>query len=75
MAKKEKVPPDAQSLRKAVARFTKQLDRGTALVAAAWLDDALEACLRAAFRPEKGTADAVCDSSYRWSAKYRRTYC
>ena len=57
MAKKDKVPPDVQSLRKAVARFTKQLDRGTALVAAAWLDDALEARIRAEFRPDKGTAD------------------
>lgn len=59
MAKKDKVPPDVQSLRKAVARFTRQLDRGTALVAAAWLDDALEACVRAAFRPDKGTADEL----------------
>jgi len=59
MAKKEKVPPDVESLRKAVARFTKQADRGTALVATAWLDDALEGCIRAVFRPEKGTADEI----------------
>ncbi len=57
--RKQKVPPDVQSLRKAVARFTKQGDRGTALVAAAWLDDALEARLRAAFRPDKAVADGL----------------
>lgn len=57
MAKKEKIPLDVHSLRKAVARFIKQADRGTALVAAAWLDDALQARIRAAFRPDKGTAD------------------
>ncbi|MFQ5858540.1 MAG: MltR family transcriptional regulator, partial [Anaerolineae bacterium] len=43
----------------AVGSFMEQLDRGTALVAAAWLDDALEACIRAAFRPDKGTADEL----------------
>jgi DNA-binding MltR family transcriptional regulator len=59
MAKKEKAAPDIASLRKAIARFTKQGDRGTALVAAAWLDDALEARIRAAFRPDKSTADDV----------------
>ena len=59
MAKKEKVSPDVESLRKAVARFTKQADRGTALVVAAWLDDALESCIRAVLRPDKGTADEI----------------
>jgi len=59
MAKKRKTPPDVGSLRKAIARFTKQADRGTALVAAAWLDDALEACIRAAFRPDKNTVDDI----------------
>jgi DNA-binding MltR family transcriptional regulator len=57
MAKKERVPPDAQSLRAAVARFTKQADRGAALVAAAWVDDALEARLRAAIKPDKKMVD------------------
>ena len=59
MAKKMKEPPNVESLRKAVARFTKQADRGTALVAAAWLDDALEARIRATFRPDKKMADDV----------------
>ena len=29
------------------------------MVAAAWLDDALEACIRAAFRPDQGMADEL----------------
>lgn len=59
MAKKDGKESDVVSLRKAVARFTKQVDRGTALVAAAWADDALEKCIRAALRPDKSTADDV----------------
>lgn len=59
MAKTGKVAPDAVSLRRAVARFTKQADRGAALVAVAWVDDALEARIRAAFRPDKKTADEL----------------
>src|SRR2546426_1319175 len=59
MAKNDTAPPDLHSLKKAVGRFTKQADRGTALVAAAWLDDALEARIRAAIRPDKGTADEL----------------
>jgi len=56
---KEKLPPDVASLRKAVARFTEQPDRGTALVAAAWLDDALETRIRSALRPDKRVADDI----------------
>jgi DNA-binding MltR family transcriptional regulator len=57
MPKKEQTPPDADALRQAITRFTKQGDRGTALIAAAWLDDALEALIRAHFRPDKSIAD------------------
>src|SRR5262249_55456349 len=32
-------------------------DRGTALIAVAWVDDSLEACLRAFFRDEKNAGD------------------
>ena len=59
MAKTKTVAPEPEELRNAIARFTKQGDRGTALVAAAWLDDALEVRIRAAFRPDKGIADDV----------------
>jgi DNA-binding MltR family transcriptional regulator len=59
MAKTKTFVPEPEELRKAIARFTKQGDRGTALVATAWLDDALEVRIRAAFRPDKGTADDV----------------
>ena len=57
MAKKGKAPPDVESLRKAVDRFTKQADRGAALVAASWVDDALESCIRANLRDNKELAD------------------
>ena len=50
---------DINSLRKAMTRFTRQGDRGTALVAAAWLDDAMEARIRAACRPNKATVDEM----------------
>ncbi len=46
-------PPDSDSLRGALKRFTEQKDRGTALIGAAWLDDALEQLLRKAFRNKK----------------------
>ena len=56
---KEKILPDVKALRKVFTRFTKQVDRGAALIAAAWLDDALEACIRIAFRPERALADEL----------------
>ncbi len=57
MTKKPKDPITSSALRKATSAFTRQTDRGTALIAAAWLDDALEACLRAFFRQDKEIAD------------------
>jgi DNA-binding MltR family transcriptional regulator len=59
MAKKPKEPISLSSLRQATATFTKQTDRGSALLAAAWIDDALEVCLKAVFRPDKEIADKV----------------
>ena len=59
MAKKQKDPVNYSALRQAVSTFTKQSDRGTALIAAAWVDDALSECLRASFRQEKETADKL----------------
>src|SRR5437762_3580943 len=61
MSGKHSTPPDLDELGKALERFTKQGDRGTALIAAAWLDDSLELRIRAAFRPNKGTADELFD--------------
>lgn len=43
----------SSSFRQATATFTKESDRGTALIAVAWVDDALETCLRVFFRGEK----------------------
>jgi DNA-binding MltR family transcriptional regulator len=57
MAKKQKSPPDIESLTEAIDLFTKQGDRGTALIVAAWVDDALEALIRARLRPDKSLAD------------------
>jgi DNA-binding MltR family transcriptional regulator len=57
MAKKQILPPDIKSLTKAIDIFTKQGDRGTALIVAAWVDDALEAVIRSRFRPDKPLAD------------------
>jgi hypothetical protein len=57
MAKKRKLPPDVAAFAEAMATFTKQSDRGCALVAAAWVDDALEECIRAGLRPEQKIAD------------------
>ena len=59
MAKKSKLPPNAVGLTQAIDRFTKQGDRGTALVAAAWLDDAVKECLRAMFRPDQRVVDEL----------------
>jgi DNA-binding MltR family transcriptional regulator len=59
MTKTTKQPPDVSSLRQAIKAFTKQSDRGSALVAAAWVDDALEFYLRSYFRPNKKSADRV----------------
>lgn len=57
MPKKQLPAPDADTLRNAINRFTRQGDRGTALIAAAWLDDALAALIRAQFRPDKSVTD------------------
>ena len=42
-----------------VKKWTWLLLGSAALVASAWLDDTLEACIRAAFRSDKGTADEL----------------
>ena len=53
MTKTTAAPPDDPSLKKALARFTKQADRGSALIATAWVDDCLTECVRGTFRPDK----------------------
>ena len=57
--KKKKEPISYASLKEATASFTKQVDRGSALIAAAWADDALEASLRCFFLPDKAILDQV----------------
>ena len=59
MAKKSEEPADISSLQQAATTFTKQTDRGSALIAAAWVDDALEVYLRASFRPDKKIANEI----------------
>jgi hypothetical protein len=59
MAKKLKEPGDSSSLRQAIATFANQTDRGCAVIAAAWVDDALEQYLRAFLRPDQKTADEI----------------
>jgi DNA-binding MltR family transcriptional regulator len=61
MAKTAMGPPDSNSLGKALARFTKQADRGAALVAAAWVDDCLKECVRRTFRPDAKAVSALLD--------------
>jgi DNA-binding MltR family transcriptional regulator len=50
-------PPEVAALQDALARFTRQADRGTALIATAWVDDCLKACVRAFFRPDNRVAN------------------
>jgi Mannitol repressor len=50
------------SFREAAATFEKESDRGSALIAVAWVDDALEALLKASFRDEKKIVDSVFQS-------------
>lgn len=59
MTKKQEFSIDVSSLRQAAATFTKQSDRGSALVAVAWVDDALEASLRAFLRHDRNLADMI----------------
>ena len=59
MTKNQKEPINSSALRKATSAFTKQTDRGTAIIATAWIDDALEASLRAFFRRDKEVAEKM----------------
>lgn len=59
MGKKLEGPVDVSSLRQATASFTKQTDRGSALIATAWVDNALEVYLRAYFRSDEKTANEI----------------
>lgn len=56
---KKKDPIDADVLGAAVRRFSRQADRGTALIAAAWLDDAMEEALRRVFLPHRRQQDLL----------------
>jgi DNA-binding MltR family transcriptional regulator len=58
MAEKQE-SPSLSSFREAAATFEKESDRGSALIAVAWVDDALEACLRSRFRDEKTIVDSL----------------
>jgi DNA-binding MltR family transcriptional regulator len=58
MAEKQE-SPSLSSFREAAATFEKESDRGSALIAVAWVDDALEACLKSRFRDEKTIVDSL----------------
>ena len=58
MAKKTKTPIELEELQETIrTRFTGQTDRGSVLIAAAYLDDALEDCLRARFVQDEKAID------------------
>lgn len=59
MPKKKKDTITLNTFSQAIATFTKQTDRGTALAVAAWIDDALEECLRATLRQDEEVADKL----------------
>jgi DNA-binding MltR family transcriptional regulator len=59
MAKKQETPSLSSFREAAAATFEKESDRGSALIAVAWVDDALEACLRSRFRDEKTIVDSL----------------
>ncbi len=59
MARKQKDPISPYSLRQAAAKFNRQSDRGSALIAVAWVDDALEECLRVYFQQDKTIANLI----------------
>jgi len=59
MAKKQESPLSLSSFREAAASFERESDRGSALIAIAWVDDALEACLRSRFKDEQAIVDSV----------------
>jgi DNA-binding MltR family transcriptional regulator len=82
MAKRQPVPTIAELSAERTDRFfedlQKETDRGTALLAAAFLEDVLEASLRAYFVDDKGEADKllVGDSPLGClSARARLAYC
>lgn len=57
MAKKKKGTITLITFSQAIATFTKETDRGTALAVAAWIDDVLEECLRATLRQDEEVAN------------------
>ena len=59
MANKQGSSISLSSLRQAALTFTKQSDRGSALIAVAWVDDALKECLKAFFHHDRKIADTL----------------
>jgi DNA-binding MltR family transcriptional regulator len=59
MAKKPKVPPKGEALQSAVPTLTKADPRATALMSAAWLDDALFSVLKAYLSRDSKLADQM----------------
>src|SRR5689334_5106314 len=47
----------------AIDRFTRQSDRGTVLIASAWIDDSLRELLRAHFRPDHASLQQVLEGT------------
>ena len=62
MAEKQESALSLSSFSEAAATFEKESDRGSALIALAWVDDALEAFVKASFRDEKKIVDSVFQS-------------
>src|SRR5713101_5028532 len=59
MAKTPKQPPDLATLKDVLTDFTRQRDRGAALIAAAWVDDSLEKYLRSVLGPDRKLVDRL----------------
>jgi hypothetical protein len=57
--KQESLLLELVSFRQAAATFEKESDRGSALIAVTWVDDALTACLKSRLRDEKKIVDSV----------------
>lgn len=78
MAKKSTVPPDIQEFARIIKGLESESDRGSALIAAAWVDDSLAEYIRARFVADKKSVDEVLLGDVplgTFSAKIKIAYC
>jgi DNA-binding MltR family transcriptional regulator len=78
MARQSRRPPDIASLKEATSTFVKQTDRGAALVAGAWVDDALRELIKTRFRPDCQPGDELLGTDRplgSFSARIKAAYC